>query len=218
MLLLLLLLFLLLIFSSLIWNWTLFQAQMSSGKFWRHENMPMYVSISMHMAVIWRIENQDMMTNWNARWMERQWLKRTKQTIHRCYTLFERVEKKTLLGKEKWCRLPTYVLLCSRYLASAHLAGSTRAQRSVNNRLFCFHTHAWWSPTGENKRYLNWLEMALDYWDFWFHNKLKSSTVCCPVSGRYQYPDTWNKNSIFEAPFSVLGKRSISNESWTFQL
>ena len=30
-----------------------------------------------------------------------------------------------------------------------------------------------------------------------------------------QYPDTWNKNSIFEAPFSVLGKRSISNESWT---
>ena len=43
-------------------------------------------------------------------------------------------------------------------------------------------------------------------------------TVCCPVSGRYQYPDTWNENSIFEAPFSVLGKRSISNESWTFQL
>ena len=32
-------------------------------------------------------------------------------------------------------------------------------------------------------------------------------TVCCQVSGRYQYPDTWNKNSIFEAPFSVLGKR-----------
>ena len=29
-------------------------------------------------------------------------------------------------------------------------------------------------------------------------------TVCCPVSGRYQYPDNWNKNSIFEAPFSVL--------------
>ena len=43
-------------------------------------------------------------------------------------------------------------------------------------------------------------------------------TACCPVSGRYQYPDTWNKNSIFEAPFTVLGKRSISNESWTFQL
>ena len=34
-----------------------------------------------------------------------------------------------------------------------------------------------------------------------------------PVFG--QYP---NKNSISEAPFSVLGKRSISNESWTFQL
>ena len=33
-----------------------------------------------------------------------------------------------------------------------------------------------------------------------------------------QYPDTWNKNSIFEGPFSVLGKRSISNESLTFQL
>ena len=33
---------------------------MSSGKFWGHEdNMPMYVSIRMHMAVIWRIENQD---------------------------------------------------------------------------------------------------------------------------------------------------------------
>ena len=45
-----------------------------------------------------------------------------------------------------------------------------------------------------------------------------SSTVCCPVAGRYQYPDTWNKNSIFEAPFSVFGRRSISNESWTFQL
>ena len=43
-------------------------------------------------------------------------------------------------------------------------------------------------------------------------------TVCCPVSGRYQYPDTWNKNSVFEAPLKVLGKRSISNESWTFQL
>ena len=46
-----------------------------------------------------------------------------------------------------------------------------------------------------------------------------SGTICCPVSGRYQYPDTWNKNSIFEAPFSVLGKRSISNISalrWTF--
>ena len=43
-------------------------------------------------------------------------------------------------------------------------------------------------------------------------------TVCCPVSGRYQYPDTWNENSIFEAPFSVLGKRSVSNENWTFQL
>ena len=48
--------------------------------------------------------------------------------------------------------------------------------------------------------------------------KNTSSTVCCPVSGRYQYPDTWNKYSIFEAPFSVFGKRSISNESWTFQL
>ena len=47
---------------------------------------------------------------------------------------------------------------------------------------------------------------------------LLPDTLCCPVSGRYQYPDTWNKNSIFEAPFSVLGKRSISNESWTFQL
>ena len=33
-----------------------------------------------------------------------------------------------------------------------------------------------------------------------------------------QYPDTWNKNSIFELPFLVLGKRSILNESWTFQL
>ena len=33
---------------------------MSSDKFWRHENnMPMYVSIRIHMAVIWRIENQD---------------------------------------------------------------------------------------------------------------------------------------------------------------
>ena len=33
---------------------------MSSGKFGRHENnMPMYVSISVHMAVKWRIENQD---------------------------------------------------------------------------------------------------------------------------------------------------------------
>ena len=28
-------------------------------------------------------------------------------------------------------------------------------------------------------------------------------TVCCQVSGgRYQYSDTWNKNWIFEAPFS----------------
>ena len=43
-------------------------------------------------------------------------------------------------------------------------------------------------------------------------------TVCCPVSGRYHHPDTWNKNSIFEAPRSALGKRSILNESWTFQL
>ena len=34
-------------------------------------------------------------------------------------------------------------------------------------------------------------------------------TVCCPVSGQYQYPDTENKNSIFEAPFSVIGKQSI---------
>ena len=33
---------------------------MSSGKFWRHDNnMPMYASIRMHMAVIWQIENQD---------------------------------------------------------------------------------------------------------------------------------------------------------------
>ena len=47
-------------FSSPIWIWTLFQVQMSSGKFLRHENnMPMYVSIRMHMAVIWRIQNQD---------------------------------------------------------------------------------------------------------------------------------------------------------------
>ena len=38
-------------------------------------------------------------------------------------------------------------------------------------------------------------------------------TVCCLVSGRFQYPDTYNKKSIFEAPFSVLGKRSTSNES-----
>ena len=43
-------------------------------------------------------------------------------------------------------------------------------------------------------------------------------TVCCPVSGRYQYAETLKKNSIFEAHFSVIGKRSISNESWTFQL
>ena len=28
-----------------------------------------------------------------------------------------------------------------------------------------------------------------------------------------QYPDTYNKNSIFEALFSVIGKQSISNES-----
>ena len=37
-----------------------------------------------------------------------------------------------------------------------------------------------------------------------------------------QYPEGTSirtlKNSIFEAPFSVFGKRSISNESWTFQL
>ena len=47
-------------FCSPIWIWTLFQAQMSNGKFWRHENnMPMHVSLRMHMAVIWRIENQD---------------------------------------------------------------------------------------------------------------------------------------------------------------
>ena len=47
----------------------------------------------------------------------------------------------------------------------------------------------------------------------WVILKEDNDTVCCPVSGRYRYPDTWNKNSIFEAPFSVLGKRSISNES-----
>ena len=42
------------------WIWTLFQAQMFSGKFsLRENNMPMYVSIRMHMAVRWRIENQD---------------------------------------------------------------------------------------------------------------------------------------------------------------
>ena len=47
-------------FSILIWIWTLSHAQMSRDKFWRHENnMPMYVSIRMHMVVIWRIENQD---------------------------------------------------------------------------------------------------------------------------------------------------------------
>ena len=33
---------------------------MFSGKFWRHENnMPMYVSIRMHIVIKWRIENQD---------------------------------------------------------------------------------------------------------------------------------------------------------------
>ena len=32
------------------------------------------------------------------------------------------------------------------------------------------------------------------------------------IYGRYQYPDNYNKNSIFEAPFSVIGKQSISNE------
>ena len=33
---------------------------MFSGKFsLRENNMPMYVSIRMHMVVIWRIENQD---------------------------------------------------------------------------------------------------------------------------------------------------------------
>ena len=47
--------------------------------------------------------------------------------------------------------------------------------------------------------------------------KIKN-TVCSPVSGWYQHLDTWNKNSIFEAPFSVLGKCSISNESWTLFL
>ena len=40
-----------------------------------------------------------------------------------------------------------------------------------------------------------------------------------PVQCVAQYPDSTSirtlkkKNSIFEAPFSVLGKRSISNES-----
>ena len=34
-------------------------------------------------------------------------------------------------------------------------------------------------------------------------------TVCCPVSGWYQYPDTLNKNSIFEAPFSVPGRNEV---------
>ena len=34
----------------------------------------------------------------------------------------------------------------------------------------------------------------------------------------YMLPSIKNKNSIFEAPFSILGKRSISNESWTFHL
>ena len=37
-----------------------------------------------------------------------------------------------------------------------------------------------------------------------------------------QYPEGTSirtlKNSIFEAPFSVFGKLSISNESWTFQV
>ena len=38
----------------------MFQAQMFSGKFsLRENNMPMYVSIPMHMVVKCRIENQD---------------------------------------------------------------------------------------------------------------------------------------------------------------
>ena len=62
------------------------------------------------------------------------------------------------------------------------------------------------------------LKKACGFRNIWTCGRGPRPTVYCPVSGRYQYPDTENKNSIFEAPFSVIGKASISNESCTFQL
>ena len=66
---------------------------------------------------------------------------------------------------------------------------------TVAHRYLRLHVHAWIHP---------WIKLSVSFNGFLSDSvEINHSvcTVCCPVSWRYQYPDSWNKTQFFRRPF-----------------